>query len=338
MATFCFVEGALTPSDLARREETKRLALSLGHNPRTWKAAGHIYHDYTDAYEATPYVPLMPPPPPLVVAASAPRKLETAPVGSDSLFITGTRADAMLRGWSAPFATGKEPASRPLLVIGQSAWSPVTKYLRSFHAYPKSYDRVSIDELPTSNPELLNAFRCNTAYSRVIMVFMPSIAEASIFAIQRWQKLSADMPMHSFAFFTLSNSDDAPPARVTDTYAVIRWQDAHPTVPESSATMAPQVGGLDPLRVIAASHIRTGGVLRPGRTVEQQLGLVEPTARDLIWFHNQQQAAAVARHTNAVAGHMSKRFKPNDAFDNPGRFLSGQLQGFPADFGHFTKA
>jgi hypothetical protein len=33
--------------------------------------------------------------------------------------------------------------------------------------------------------------------------------------------------LHSFAFFTLSSDDDALPARVKDTYDVIRWQDAH---------------------------------------------------------------------------------------------------------------
>jgi hypothetical protein len=93
-ATYVFVHGAaLTPSDLARREETKRFALSLGHTPSTWKAAGHIYHDYADAYEVTPYVPVMPPPPPRVVEASAPRQRpETAPAGSDGLFLAGTRA------------------------------------------------------------------------------------------------------------------------------------------------------------------------------------------------------------------------------------------------------
>jgi len=339
--TNCFVEGAvLTPNDLERREKTKQLARSLRHTPSTWQAAGHVYHVYADAYEITPSVPVMPPPPPRIVAASAPRKRpETTPVGAGSLFFAGTRADALLRGWSAPFAAGHKPAARPLLVVGQSAWSPVTTFLRGLHAYPTSYDRVSLDELPTANQELLDSFRRNTAHSRVIMVFMPSIAAASLFATQRWPKLSADMPMHSFAFFTLSSGDDAMPARVTDTYQVLHWQDAHPSAPESSAPAPPAVGRLDPLALVAASHTRSGGALRPGRTDEQRLGLAEPTARDLMWFHNNEQAVAMARRTNAIAGHVpSKRLKPNEAFDRPARAMDQQLQGFNADFGRFTTA
>jgi hypothetical protein len=300
---------------------------------------GHLYHDYADAYEVTPTVQVMPPPPPRVVEASAPRtRPETAPVGSDGLFLAGTRADAMLRGWCAPFAAGKAPAARPILVVGQSAWSPVTKFLRSLHAYPTSYDRVSLDELPTTNPELLDSFRRNTAYSRVIMVFMPSIAAASLFATQRWPKLSADLPLHSFAFFTLSSGDDALPARVKDTYGVLRWQDALAASPESSAPAALPAGGLGKLQFIAASNARSGGTPRPGRTVEQQLGLVEPTIRDLAWFYNNQQAEAKARHTNAVAGHAPKRLKPNEVFTNPTRVMDAALQGGAGDFGRYTYA
>lgn len=337
MATYGFVHGAaLTPSDLARREETKRLAMSLGHSGHTWRAAGHIWHPYSDSYEITPLVAVLPLQPPLMVEASVPKKrLETTPVGPDGLLLAGSRADAMLRGWCAPFASGKKPAASPLLVVGQSAWSPVTKYLRSFHAYPSTYDRISIDELPT-NPESLIAFRGNTARSRVIMVFMPSIAAAGIFAVQRWQRLSADLPLHSFVFFTLSSGDDAPPARVTETYHLIRWTDGHPSTP--GAADQALAGGSGQIHFIAASHMRAGGTLRPGRTDEQRLGLVEPTVRDLTWYYNNEQAAAMARHTSSVAGHAPKRLKPNEVFTNPSRVMDAALQGGAGDFGRYTYA
>ena len=90
---------------------------------------------------------------------------------------------------------------------------------------------------------------------------------------------------------------------------------------------------------VAASHTRSGGALRPGRTIEQRLGLAEPTARDLLWFHNNKQAVAMARQANALAGHVPfKRFKLNEAFDRPARAVDQQLQGFNADFGRFTTA
>ena len=66
---------------------------------------------------------------------------------------------------------------------------------------------------------------CDSGRRKGILPAGPATAPRA--CTQRWPKLSADLPLHSFAFFTLSSDDDALPARVKDTYDVIRWQDAH---------------------------------------------------------------------------------------------------------------
>ena len=86
-----------------------------------------------------------------MVAAGAPPPApkETTAVGPDGCLVLGTRADAVLRSWSAPIATGRAAASAPLLVVGQTMWPVVTKALRQLHAYPTAYDRISLSELPS---------------------------------------------------------------------------------------------------------------------------------------------------------------------------------------------
>ena len=313
------------------------LARSLGHSPESWQAAGHTYHVYSGRFDINSYVPVCPPPPPVTVAASASKPAapkETTPVGGDGLLLPGTRADAILRAWSAPVAAGKRAAGSALLVVGQSLWPAVTKVLRGMHAYPTTYDRLPVHELPT-NETSLSVFRGNTAYSRVVMVFLPNVASAAAFGASRLQSLHASMPQHSFAFFTLDNGAAELPSAVTERFTCLRWQDAHPQ--QHVAKAVDSRDDSDVLRVIAASHVRQGGELRPGRTWDQLLGLEEASARDVAWFHTTQQAAAHARQLNALAGHAPKRLKA-EHFVNPARVTDWALQGGPGDFGRHTIA
>jgi hypothetical protein len=232
MATYGFVQGAaLTPSDLARREETKRLALSLGHTPITWKAAGHIHHVYPDAYEASPGRPVLPPPQPRVVEASAPRKRpETTPVTSAGTLLPGTHADTLLRMWLSPI--GARPASTPLLLVGPSLWAPVLNALRSHspaRLYPTTYGErgLSVTELPV-DLTTRSVFRSLTCHANIIVITMPIIAAVAAFAAQRWSLLRDSLPQHSFVFTSPDSGAAGLPARITDVFTVVQWQDADP--------------------------------------------------------------------------------------------------------------
>lgn len=316
------------------------IARSLGHTPESWQASGHVYHVYSGRFEINPYLPVGPPPPLATVAASSSKPSapkESTPVGSDGLLLPGTRADALLRAWTAPVAAGKRAAATPLLIVGQSLWPPVTKVLRSLHAYPTSYDRLPVHELPTDETSTV-LFRGNVAFSRVVMVFLPSVASAAAFAASRLPSLQKNLPQHSWVLFTLDNGAAELPSAVTDRYTWLHWRDAHPRLPGAASDAADSLKGSahDPLRVIAASHARVGGELQPGRSIEQTLGLQTASARDIAWYHMTQAAAAQARHLNAVAGHFPKRLK-TDHFDSK-RVTDMALQGGAGDFGRNTVA
>ena len=341
MATYGFVHGAaLTPSDLARREETKRLALSLGHTPSTWKAAGHVYHVYPDAYEASPDRSVLPPPPPRVVEASAQRtRPETTPVTPAGTLLPDTHADTLLRMWLSPI--GARPASTALLLVGQSLWSPVLNGLRGHspaRLYPTTYgDRgLSVTELPI-DLTTLSVFRSLTCHANIIVITMPNIAAVAAFAAQRWPLLRDAMPQHSFVFTSPDSGAAELPSRITDVFTVIRWQDADPQrLPDKKRSLAPPS---EPLLMVAASHLRSGGVLHPGLTAAQQLGLELMSQRDVAYYAMQEQAAVQAARISAIAGHLpsAKRMRPAD-FLNPARVGDAALQGSAGDFGRNTFA
>jgi hypothetical protein len=128
------------------------------------------------------------------------------------------------------------------------------------------------------------------------------------------------------------------PARITDNFTVISWQDADPAKPTQPKPAA--VAKADaPLQMVAASHLRAGGVLQPGLTAAQQLGLAPVSQRELAHYAMARQAAAHAAHINALAGHLpsAKRMRLSD-FANPARVGDSALQGGAGDFGRHTVA
>ncbi len=316
------------------------LARQLGHTPETWQAAGHSYHVYSGRFEVNPYLPVAPPPLPVVVQASkreAPR--EHTPVTPAGTLLPGTHADTLLRMWLSPI--GARPASTPLLLVGQSMWSPVLNAMRSHspaRMYPTNYgDRgLSVTELPI-DLTTLSVFRSLTCHANIIVITMPNIAAVAAFAAQRWPLLRDAMPQHSFVFTSPDSGAAELPSRITDVFTVIRWQDADPQrIPDKKRSLAPPS---EPLLMVAASHLRSGGVLHPGLTAAQQLGLELMSQRDVAHYAMQEQAAAQAARISAFAGHMpsAKRMRPAD-FSKPARVMDAALQGSAGDFGRYTFA
>jgi hypothetical protein len=205
--------------------------------------------------------------------------------------------------------------------------------------YPTTYGNrgLSVTELPI-DLTTLSVFRSLTCHANVIVITMPSIAAVAAFAAQRWALLRDAMPQHSFVFSSADSGAVELPTRITDLFTVIRWQDADPSQPASNKS-APASPGGDPLAVVAASHLRAGGVLQPGLTPAQQLGLEPVSARDLAHFAMQEQAAAQAARISAIAGYLpsAKRLRLVD-FNNPARVGDAALQGGGGDFGRHTVA
>jgi hypothetical protein len=325
----------------AAAADATTLARQLGHTPATWQVAGHTYRVYSGRYEASPYIPLGPPPPPVFVEASnrePPR--EITPVTPDGFLLPGTRADTLLRMWLSPI--GARPAATPLLLVGATLWAPVLNTLRS-HAparlYPTSYGNrgMSISELPI-DLTTLSVFRTLTVHATILLVTLPSVPSVAAFAAQRWALLRDAMPQHSFVFLTADGGAVDLPARVIETFTTIRWRDAEPSQP-----MAPKPAAVakaeSPLLMVAASHLRAGGVLQPGLTAAQQLGLEPVSQRELAHYAMAEQAAAHAAHINALAGRLpsAKRMRLGD-FANPARVGDAALQGGAGDFGRHTIA
>lgn len=290
--------------------DVRDIAVALGHTPQTWQAAGHTYEPYSNAFRQNPYVAVWPPPP-RVVAASAPAgPKESAQLDSDGCFVLNARADVVLRSWCAPIAAGSRAQHLPLLVVGQSIWPVVTKALRQLHAYPLNYDRISLAELPSSDEQLV-AFRVNTARARVIMVALPNVAAAALFAdgLQRLREL---MPQHSFAFFLSAQNVDLDhlPEVLSERYALLTWRDSHApaVVMAEAAPPEPSV-----LQMIEASHVRTGGTLGLGVSPGQRLGLESTPWRDAAFAAMHHEAAKAAQRIAAMesagAVHDTKRVK-----------------------------
>lgn len=325
-------------------DDVSDLARALGHTRETWESAGHTYAPYSDRFYINRYVTLGPPPL-QVVAASAPPPApkETLAVGPDGCLIMNTRADALLRAWTAPIAAGVQAASKPLLVIGQTIWPVVTKALRQLHAYPTNYPRIDPSEFPHDDQTLM-AFRANTASARVVMVSLPSVPVAAMFALSDGSqapavdRIQAFLPQHRFAFFTTAAKVDLDhlPAVLTERYCVLTWRDTHVAAGLPAGTAPPDQAPV--YAMVEASHTRAGGVLALGVTPAQRLGLETAPYRDALNAAMHQETAAVARRIAAMEGHVAKRMKPNEAFTNPARAMNPQLQGFRPDFGRYTNA
>ena len=331
-----------TAAGTAASADATALARQLGHTSESWVAAGHAYHPYSGRFEVNPYLPVGPPQPTAVIAASkreAPPR-EHAHVTSEGLLLPGTRADTLLRMWLSP--VGSSPASTPLLLVGASLWEPVLNALRSHspaRLYPTTYGNrgLSVTELPV-DLTTLSVFRSLTCHANVIVITMPSIAAVAAFAGQRWALLRDAMPQHSFVFTSADSGAAELSTRITDLFTVIRWQDADPAQQPPTKT-SPAAPSSEPLSMVAASHIRAGGVLQPGPTPAQRLGLSPVSARDLAHFAMQEQAAAQAARISAIAGYLpsAKRMRLAD-FANPARVGDAALQGGEGDFGKHTVA
>ena len=296
------------PVPVTAGPDVRDLAVALGHTPESWQAAGHTFEPYSGVFRANPYVVILPPPPRVVAASAPPAPKETVSVGTDGCLILGTRADALLRSWSAPIDTGRGAAATPLLVVGQTLWPVVTKRLRQLAAYPINYDRISLSELPCD--ATLMAFRTNTCRSRVIMVSMPSVATAAKYA-HEVSRLQATMPQHSFAFFTVAPGADldSPPAPVRERYTVLTWRDTHAPAVQPAAPSMPHPD--QRLTTVEASHLAKGGTVGLGITPGQRLGLEPLPFRDAARAAWLQQTEQVARNYNKMEGnvHDAKRVK-----------------------------
>lgn len=289
--------------------DLRDLARSLGHSPQTWQQVGHVYEPYSGAFLANPYVALAPPPQVVAASAPPPPPKEAAPLGPDGGFVGGSRADAVLRAWSAPIVSGRGAASMPLLIVGQSLWATVTKELRDLCAYPTTYDRISVSELPVDDQTLMT-FRANTCRARVVMVSLPRVAAAALYA-DGLRRLRNKMPQTSFAFFTTAEGADLDrlPALVRERYAVITWRDADPKQHPQPEAAPPDGGSV--FAMIEASHQRAGGELGLGVTAGQRLGLQYTPYRDAAWAAMHVEAAVAARRIAAMEGavHETKRVK-----------------------------
>jgi hypothetical protein len=197
---------------------------------------------------------------------------------------------------------------------------------------------LSATELPV-DLTTLGVFRSLTCHANIIVITMPSTSAVAAFAAQRWTLLRDALPQHSFVFTAADSGTAELPSRITDTFTVIRWQDADPAqqAPSKSSTATPSPS--EPLSMVAASHLRAGGVLQPGITPAQRLGLAPVSTRDLAHYAMQEQAAAQAARISAIAGYLPsvKRLRLTD-FANAARVGDAALQGGAGDFGRYTFA
>ena len=307
-------------------DDVSDLARALGHTRETWEAAGHFYAPYSDRFFRNRYdpTPIGPPQPQIVAASAAPAApKETAAVAPDGCFIVNTRADAVLRLWCAPIAAGRSAASKPLLVIGQSIWPNVTKALRELGAYPSAYDRLDLNEFPRSDQSLA-AFRANSAYSRVIMVSMPSLDMAAAFtqstlttdgiqppALDRIQSWA---PQHRFAYFAAWSPEvdlDHLPSVLWERYHILTWRDTHAPAVQPEAPSIVLQDQFERMRTVEASHLRKGGTVGLGLTPGQRLGLETLSFRDASRAAMLEETAQRAKFYNAMDGDVrdAKRVK-----------------------------
>ena len=121
------------------------------------------------------------------------------------------------------------------------------------------------------------------------------------------------MPQTSFAFFTMVNGADLDhlPGPVRDTYSVLTWKHAHPTLKTHEPVKKPND---DAYTLIEASFLRTGGVPQLGVTPEQRLGLAPTPYRDAAWAAMHKEAQVAARRIALFEGDVrdTKRVRLSD--------------------------
>jgi len=157
------------------------------------------------------------------------------------------------------------------------------------------------------------AFRVNTARARVIMVALPNVAAAALFAdgLQRLREL---MPQHSFAFFVSAQDVDLDhlPGVLSERYALLTWCDSHAPAVVMAETAPPEPSVL---QMIEASHVRMGGTLGLGVSPGQRLRLEHTPWRDAAFAAMHHEAAKAAQRIAAMEGagagavHDTKRVK-----------------------------
>ena len=338
-------------------EDVTAQALRLGHTPDTWKAVpvpGYCYDPYRRAFLKAKgvYKTAILPPPVVesVVQASTKRaSCEVPALTPSGTLVPGSPADLVLRQWAAPMAVGRGAAPTPLVVVGHTVfWASINQiYALKLRSFPRvvetTRDMLCDGELPTATDALKRElFMDKTKDAHVVFVYFSNVRSMALFVANRLAQVQTTCPTKSFVLFApdmapQAASDDALPPAIRERCTVLTWRSTHPAAASEAALPAAANAG-SPLHTVAASHLRAGGALHPGRGPSQQLGLEPASQRDLAWYYNNQQAEAMARHTSAIAGRLAKRFKPSDAFVNPARAMDLQLQGFATDFGRFTNA
>ena len=311
--------------------------LALGWTAHAWERAGHKLNPYADygrgVWTKNVYVSTEPP---IVVAASAPKP---PPVVERPGPFAQSRAAGLLHLWLGPVASGRAPASSPLLIIGQSLWSPVQSAIAAAAGttYPRSYPRITLDELPNNSLQA-SLLRANALECRVICVSLPSVEVAAALADgTRW--LRSQLPHHSWAFFAPAPAGVLPsnlPAAVADTFTILSWADTRPDLQQAPEAMT--VPANDPLVVVEASHTRVGGLLLPGMRPSTRLGLEHASYQEAAASANAQQAQARREHFAALGGsfegYSSKRIKLSDFSRGAGIVTLKDH----AHFGDYTRA
>lgn len=336
-------------------EDVTAQALRLGHTPDTWKSVpvpGYCYDPYRRAFLKVKGVyktDILPPPVvESVVQASKRASCEVPALTPSGTLVPGSPADLVLRQWAAPMAAGRGAAPTPLVVVGHTVFLASIKqiYALKLRSFPRvvetTRDMLCDGELPAATDALKRElFMDKTKDAHVVFLYFSNVISMALFVANRLAQVQTTCPTKSFVLFApdmapQAASDDALPPAIRERCTVLTWRSTHPAAASEAALPGGNAGS--PWHTVAASHLRTGGALHPGRGPAQQLGLEPASQRDLAWYYNNQQAEAMARRTSAIAGRVPKRFKPSDAFDKPMRVMDRQLQGFATDFGRFTNA
>jgi hypothetical protein len=116
------------------------------------------------------------------------------------------------------------------------------------------------------------------------------------------QRLRELLPQHSFAFFLSAHNVelDNLPSVLRERYAVLTWADSH--APAYVMAAQPAAPEQTVLRMIEASHLRTGGVLSLGVSPGQRLGLERVPIPDAAFAAMHAEAAAAAQRIAACEG------------------------------------
>ena len=319
---------------------------AMGWTPELWQAAGHEYAPYSGTWRRSPYAPVGPPPS-VTVAAAVPRPPsvnESAHALPSSAFSDSTTiAGMVLKRWLAPVESRRAPASKPLLVVGRSAWDGVHAVVSaSAGSYPTNFKWMPAAELPR-DATALTILRAN-ATKPVIAVSLPSVAAAASFA-PTVHRLREQMPQHSWVFLAPSPSPDGVPVlpgSVREAFTTLTWADARPELVAEVATSQQSCDAKrssDALRLVEASFLRSGGQPHMGMRPETRLGLVSATYAELAAAANAEQSRRMAHHfavLGAGEAFSNKRLRLND-FQRGAGIVSSSYDG-AADFGPHTRA